>query len=616
MTGRTTMRTKLGVFCDKLIEAGWLAAVVVTPLFFNFYSHRSFELNKVTLLHSIALVMALAWIIRFIETGFSMSSLDVRQVFGNPLAVPTLVMAGVYILTTITSVVPRVSFWGAYGRPQGTYTTLSYITIFFLVRDSLRTRRQLERLIFVLLLTSFPISLYGIMQHYNLDPLPWVTGRVTLLRSTMGNPIFLSAYLIMVVPLTLWRLLDSLSALFHSKGKRIFASLLAACYTLLLAAQLICILFTQSRGPVIGLVGGIFFFLVLLAISEHRKGLVLAVIGVTVMLILFLILFNVPDSPLASLRDAPYIGRLGEIFVSAESLTRALIWQGAIEMATDDPWRTLVGYGPDSLFVAYNKFYPAGLIRYELGERPDRLHNQSFDALVMTGLVGFAAYSLLFTSIFYYGLKGLGLIRNRRQRVTFIVLWLIGGSLGALIPRLLEGTWRLAGMGLPLGFVAALTIYLVVQALFFSDAGQKPEGNWRQRLLIALVSALVAHFIEIQSGIAVAATLTYFWIYAALLVIVGYSLRKESPTQAVVAASPAKTSRRRRDRERKKRRRPVSQPTASPWSSTILSSSLLMGLILTTMGFDFINYEFQLTDGGFWLLGLVAVVWLLGERSY
>ena len=605
------MQTRLGIFCDKLIEAGWLAAVIVAPLFFNFYSHRSFELNKVTLIRSIALVMALAWIIKTLEAGswrLEVGSWKLR----TPLVLPTLITAGVYVLTTITSVVPLTSFWGAFGRPQGTYTTLCYIVIFFLMWHSLRTREQLERLIFVLLLTSLPVSLYGIMQQYNLDPLPSAVDELAArLRSTMGNPIFLSAYLIMVVPLTLWRLLNSLSALLHGERKGISTSLLVGCYTLLLATQLICILFAQSRGPVLGLMAGIFFFLVLLAISEHKKWLVLAVIGAVVILILFLILFNLPNSPLVSLRDVPYLGRFAylvpEVFPG-----RMLIWQGAIDMVTADPWRTLIGYGPDSLFVAYNKFYPAELVQYELGERPDRLHNQSFDALATTGLIGFAAYILLFTSIFYYGLKGLGLIRNNRQRATFILLWLIGGSLGVLVPRLLEGTWRLVGVGLPLGCVAALAVYLVAQALFSNKASRKAESTWRQRLLIALFSALVAHFIEIQSGIAVTATLTSFWIYAALLVIVGYSLPEEPPIRAVAAASPAGTLSRRRDRERKKRRRPVGRYTASPWSSTILSSSLLMGVILMTMGFDFINYQFELTDKGFWVLGLIVVVWLLG----
>jgi len=606
------MQTKLSVFCDKLIEAGWLAAVIIAPLFFNFYGHRAFELNKVTLIRSIALMMALAWIVRSIEGGLSKASVGLRRIAsGNPLAIPALILAGVYILATITSVVPRTSLWGAFGRPQGTYTTLCYIVIFFLIWHSLRTRQQLERLIFALLLTSLPVSLYGIMQQVNLDPLPSAADDLAgRLKSTMGNPIFLSAYLILVVPVTLERLLDSLSVLLRGEGKRIYTCILAGCYALLLAAQLLCILFAQSRGPVLGLMGGMFFFLLLFAIYEHRRSLVLAVNGVAIVLLLTLILVNLPHSPLAFLRDVPYLGRFAYLVPEKEFPGRMLIWQGAIDMATADPWRALVGYGPDSLFVAYNKFYPAELVQYELGERPDRLHNQTFDALVTTGLIGLAAYILLFASVFYYGLKALGLSRNRKQRVIFVTLWLLGGSLGVLISRLLEGTWRLAGVGLPLGFVVALAVYLTAQALLFNCASQKPESSWRRRLLIALLSAIIAHFIEIQSGITVAATLTYFWTYAALLVIAGYPLQEESH-QVMVAASPSGTSSRRRGRERRRRRRPR-RPSAKPWDSAMVSCSLLMGVILMTMGFDFITRQFKLTSGGVGVLGLMLVVWLFG----
>ena len=61
------MRTRVSVFCDKVIEAGWLAAVIVVPLFFNIYSQRVFEPDKLSLLRSIALVMSVAWLVRLIE---------------------------------------------------------------------------------------------------------------------------------------------------------------------------------------------------------------------------------------------------------------------------------------------------------------------------------------------------------------------------------------------------------------------------------------------------------------------------------------------------------------------------------------------------------------------
>ncbi|MCW5882588.1 MAG: hypothetical protein KIS91_16785, partial [Anaerolineae bacterium] len=55
------MRTRLPSFLDRLIEGGWLAALVVTPLFFNLLTARTFEPDKAALLRAIVLVMLAAW---------------------------------------------------------------------------------------------------------------------------------------------------------------------------------------------------------------------------------------------------------------------------------------------------------------------------------------------------------------------------------------------------------------------------------------------------------------------------------------------------------------------------------------------------------------------------
>jgi len=59
----------LSLFCEKIIEAGWLAAAIIAPLFFNWYSNRVFEASKVALLRSIAVVMLAAWLIKILEVG-------------------------------------------------------------------------------------------------------------------------------------------------------------------------------------------------------------------------------------------------------------------------------------------------------------------------------------------------------------------------------------------------------------------------------------------------------------------------------------------------------------------------------------------------------------------
>src|SRR5689334_3556571 len=188
------------------MEAGWLIAAISVPLFFDIYSSRVFEPDKITLLRSIGLVVALAWLAKFIETGFSDfrgGSFLRRLREADPLAFPVLLLVLVYLIATIVSVADYVSIWGSYQRLQGTYSMFSYIMISATMLNALKTRAQLERLLTVIVLVSLPIAAYGWIQHFRLDPLPWGGDVSERIASSMGNSIFVGAYLIMALPITL-----------------------------------------------------------------------------------------------------------------------------------------------------------------------------------------------------------------------------------------------------------------------------------------------------------------------------------------------------------------------------------------------------------------------------
>ncbi|TEU13614.1 MAG: tetratricopeptide repeat protein [Anaerolineales bacterium] len=697
------MPTKLSVFCDKVAEAGWLTAIIVVPLFFNVYSSRVFEPDKLTLLRSIALVMAVAWVVKVVEKGLgretgpeswthgdseernaadSVGSKPTfwRRVSQTPLVLPTLALVFVYILSTLFSITPWVSLWGSYQRLQGTYTTFSYIVIFFLALEGLRRREQLDRLVTVVILVSLPISLYGLIQHSQLDPLPWggdVTSRVA---SNMGNSIFVSAYLVMAIPLTLARLVSSSLTVFENKSlwdKVMFLFVLAifvvaqlyaailyvwggllvvliffiplfgfsiylekpfrqfvpfGCYSGILTTQLICIYFSKSRGPMLGLLGGLYFFSLLFAVwKRSRKGAFIAV-GSAVAVVSFLVIFNLSDA-LAPLRNQPYIGRLGRIFEteSGTGLVRVLIWEGVVELvppheplefpsSEPDRWnflRPFLGYGPEAMYVAYNRFYPPDLAHVEArNASPDRSHNETFDALVITGLVGFVVYMTLFSSLFYYGLKWLGLITNSRERSVFLCLWLGFGFL------VMVGFWRVlganfVGVALPFGMVIGLGIYLAIYTFFFYKGGTREEEAPYRILLIALLSALVAHFIEIHFGIAIAATRTYFWVYAALMVVIGHYLRRETVPAPSKVAVPAELPKEQRRAKRRRKRQAVAPPRPQPTveappgpAISMMPYALLTGIVMVTMVFDYRTAHLPIATRSYSVLWLFFITLL------
>src|SRR5262245_41104615 len=62
-------KSKLDAWLSGIIEAGWLAALVLAPLFFNVFSSRVFEPDKISLVRSISLIMLLAWLIKLVSGG-------------------------------------------------------------------------------------------------------------------------------------------------------------------------------------------------------------------------------------------------------------------------------------------------------------------------------------------------------------------------------------------------------------------------------------------------------------------------------------------------------------------------------------------------------------------
>jgi tetratricopeptide (TPR) repeat protein/O-antigen ligase len=645
--------SKLSVWCDRLIEMGWLAAVIVVPLFFNIYSSRVFEPDKLTTLRSVALVMALAWLVKWIEEMRNPSR-DRAITWRTPLVLPTLLMVVVYMLSTALSVAPRTSLLGSYQRLQGTYTTFAYIIVFLLILQGMRSRQQVDRLITTIIITSLPIAIYGLLQRLQLDPLPWGGDTVERVAGNMGNSIFIAAYLVMTFFLTLYRITDSFAAIFRSEQPKWSDVIRAGCYILIaLFNAIVVLILAGSRGPQLGWLGGLLFFVLLLVqVIRRRKvrlGLTVGMIGVALVGIGFLYFLNVTrdDPRFEGLRAFPLFKRLSTVVQTTDgtNAVRVLIWEGAANLVaphepiqrpdgTPDAFnaiRTLIGYGPESMYVAYNRFYPPQLANFEArNASPDRSHNETWDSLVITGVVGFLAYLFLFGSVLYYGFRWIGLIANRREGALFVLLWIAGAAIGG-IGALASGNVELFGVAVAAGIVLlGLTPFLFISAIANARRGDNVElpvtlSLRDQFLLIAIVSTVIAHFVEIHTGIAIASTRTHYWVLIGVMVVVGAGLlrtesleTRDSRLESDAFASPdasaiqnSKSSLQNSSGGTRKQRRAQQQAAANTarrsasrsnrvpeWFYTAGGYGLALGLILAIMAFDFISNADRLTVPG------------------
>ncbi|MDF1515838.1 MAG: O-antigen ligase family protein, partial [Anaerolineae bacterium] len=551
--------SRLSQICDTVLEAGWLLGVTVTPVFFNVYSSRVFEPDKLTTLRAISIVLAVFWLVRFIEERMQ-GERALRFSLKTPMVLPALLLICVYLVSSIFSLVPFTSFIGSYQRLQGTLTLFSYLVIFFVILTSLRTREQLSRLITVLILNSLPVSLYGIVQHSGLDPLPWAGDVTSRVASNMGNAIFVAAYLILVVPITASRIVESFRDILSREDARVSDILRASGYIFVLAVQLLTIWYSQSRGPWLGTVAAVFLFPYLGLLLLQRQagpgpqfgdilrgvgfgfsslilsgglalfaywaiqgqiaiyvalGLALLLFGgmwlyfiverkgwrwlwigwgsVGLTVALALILINVPGPLQTQARKVPSLRRLTTIteLQSSTGRVRGLIWQGAVKLisvhepikfpdGTEDQFnflRPLVGYGPESMYVAYNSFYPPELGHYESRTAsPDRSHNETLDSLVITGVLGLAVYLFTFVSFFAWGFHWLGLLNSRFQLLTYIGLDILFAVLFFIIAWRLEGAYLFA-VAIPLGVLVGTMVYLTVAAfIWLFQSGESKDS--------------------------------------------------------------------------------------------------------------------------------------------
>src|SRR5262249_57199174 len=109
------------------------------------------------------------------------------------------------------------------------------------------------------------------------------------------------------------------------------------------------------------------------------------------------------------------------------------------------------------------------------------------------------------------------------QRTTLIGAMALGGIIGALGPYVVDGSVRFSGVGLPSGIVVGLLAYLSARMIGRPRERKqpiRPDGL----LLAGLLAAVVAHFVEIQVGIATVSTRLYFAAFAGLVVAIGVGL--------------------------------------------------------------------------------------------
>ncbi len=303
-------------------------------------------------------------------------------------ALGLLVLQG--LVTSLASDDPAVAVTGNLVRRDGYLMQLGNSMLFLLAYSASAGRvRDIARILApALVLAAVPVWAYACAQALGLDPFVWepFRGEGGRVFSTLGNPIFLGAYSMMVtlVALGLWM------GRGRDGGWWLAAGALGVCVTGL----------TASRAAWLGLALG---FVVLCWPAFRARSLQRLLSGAVVMTVVGVALVGLTawvGAPAQKTTLAQSMQTLADPAANRNA-GRVAIWEIAVDMIGDHP---VLGVGFDLMGARFEGYRTA---EYDASEGEDRIadkpHSSVLEWGVETGIPGAALFSGLVLGVLYIG---------------------------------------------------------------------------------------------------------------------------------------------------------------------------------------------------------------------
>lgn len=409
---------------------------LVTPLFFLFTTDELFEFNKMMLTYGVTLIIASAWILRMILAGKPL----IRR---TPFDWVLLAFLGSQVLSTIFSMHPRTSMLGYYSRFHGgLLSTISYLVLYWVFVSTV-SAKELRSYFASLFAAASLVSIYAILERFghstscllitngqSFGTECWIQDVQSRVFATFGQPNWLAAYLITLLPL---------GVVLASTAKGIARFVMVVISALLFFA----LVFTQSRSGMLGFAVG---FVVLSALQiigwlrQARQAKTTKRAGIIGQLAALIALREVQTFLLCGALFAvglplwsplkPYLAKLGapsqsvvqphasesgqaesqapvvnrlEVGGTDSGEIRKIVWQGALDVARRYP---LLGSGVETFAYSYYLDRPlAHNLVSEWDFLYNKAHNEFLNFFATTGIVGLATYTAIIGWFCFLALK-------------------------------------------------------------------------------------------------------------------------------------------------------------------------------------------------------------------
>jgi O-antigen ligase/Flp pilus assembly protein TadD len=357
------------------------------------YNHR---INQKLILILFIIIFLALWAIKIL-------SIEKITWTKSKLNLPLCFFIAILTISLFTSNIIKISL--------GDYLNfISYIILFFIVLNFIKSEKEFNSLIKVFFVTSFLVSFYTIIQYYGFDHYYGHLGKLT---STIGQKNWISNYLAMIFPIGF-----SYFLLQNSKKIKLY-------YFLFLSILYTTLLICQSRGIWISIILTIIFAFIIIfkyklgSVFKNNKKWLFA------LLIVFLVITTIysTENPLNKSRLTVAERALSTFKVAADPSinTRFLMWKVALEMFKDSPFFGL-GIGTFKYhYLYYQAEYlvtnPSYVKNAGMAAEAHNEYLQLASEIGIVGLVLFLAIIFLFYYSSYQWFKKNG--ENRKKMTVF-----------------------------------------------------------------------------------------------------------------------------------------------------------------------------------------------------
>lgn len=284
---------------------------------------------------------------------------------------------------------------------------VAFILFAVVLGNAVSNRRQLDTLIFLMVLAGTAVAAYGILQYifrWGYQSAAWVdsdmfSGIEFRVPSTLENPNMLGQYFLLAIPLGGAKLLSS-----REWGARIF-------YLCCCGLMCVCMLLTFSRGAWLGLLfaGAVFF------VFLNPRLMLLAPFA------LIALYFVLPETVITRFTS---IGDLSDDSTSY----RLYIWLGTLAMLKDY-WLCGIGPGED----AFNMVYPA--YSYNAITAPHS-HNLFLQIVCDAGITALVVFILLL--FVYFRMLCSALSREKDWTSRMLQIAFTSGACGFMVQAMTD----------------------------------------------------------------------------------------------------------------------------------------------------------------------------------